>query len=158
MSYPTDPKSVLVRERIIAVLRDIVGGSDFFYTPGVVYDNYVNWKAREAFPAYQVYFGAGGEWKEHAGLQAEETFSVLVHGEFKERDDSPVAVRRGIRDVRKAIMDDSASGGTADSLQALCARVTLGGTETDNGQGALVGSGWFTQEFLVTISGAIQDL
>lgn len=154
MSYPTDPKSVRVRERIIAVLRDIVEGDDYFYTPGVVYDNYKNWKEREAFPAYQVYFGSGGEWKSYGGLSAEETFSVIVYGEFKERDEAPRAVRCGLRDVRKAVMDDAA----ATSLDGTALRVTLGLAETDEGKGALVGSGWFTQEFLITIAGAIEDL
>lgn len=167
MSYPENPKSILVRNRIVAVLRDIAAGDDFFYTPGIVYDNFKSWKEREAFPAYMVFFGAGGEWQEYQGLQAAETFTVIVHGDFKD-DDAPTAVRRGIRDVRKAIMDDMTQLSTVESdgdddeddwaLGRLCDRLTLGPTETDNGAGAQVGVGWFNQEFKVTISGYIENL
>jgi hypothetical protein len=157
MSYPAELKSVLVRERIIEVLRDISAGDDFFFTPGVVYDNYKNWKEQEAFPAYSIFFGAGGEWKEYAGLQAAETFVVIVHGDFKDDQNAPKSVRQGIRDVRKAIMDDMATGGE-DSLATLCDHITLGATATDNGQGAMIGSGYFDQEFSITISGKIETL
>jgi len=157
MSYPTDPKSITVRARIIDVLRDIVSGDDFFFTPGVIYDNFKNWKEREAYPAYSVFFGPGGEWKEYLGLQAAETFTLIVHGDFKDDEDAPATVRKGIRDVRKALMDDMAQGGDG-SLGTLCDRVTLGATSTDNGTGAMIGVGWFDQEFQITISGQIEDL
>ena len=157
MSYPADTKSILVRARVIAVLREIVAGDDFFITPGVVYDNFKNWKEREAYPAYLVVFGSGGEWKEYGGLQAAETFALIVHGDFKDCEDAPADVRKGIRDVRKALMDDMATGGEG-SLAELVDHLTLGATTTDNGEGAMLGTGWFDQEFQITISGKIEDL
>jgi len=157
MSYPTDPKSVRVRDRVIAVLKDIVEGDDFFFTPGAVYENRTTWKEVESYPAYIVWFGSGGEWKEYQGLQAAETFTLVVHGEFKDADDAPASVRKGIRDVRKALMDDMATGGE-DSLAELVDHLTLGATSTDNGTGTMIGVGYFDQEFLVTISGKIEDL
>jgi hypothetical protein len=157
MSYPADPKSIQVRDRVLVLLHAIVEGDSYFMTPGVVYDNFKNWKEREAYPSYCVFFGEGGEWAEHQGLQAAETFILIVHGDFQD-DDAPAAVRKGVRDVRKAIMDDAAGGGVATSLQVLCAHVTLGKLTTDNGTEAMVGSGYFDQEFSITILGKIEDL
>jgi hypothetical protein len=157
MSYPVDPKSVRVRARVLEVLRDIVAGDNFYFTPGVVYDNFKNWKEREAYPSYIVVFGGGGDWKEWSGLQAAETFILIVHGDFQDDEDAPAAVRKGVRDVRKAIMDDMVNGG-AGSLQTLVDHLTLGAVTTDNGAEAMLGSGWFDQEFAITISGEIEDL
>jgi hypothetical protein len=163
MAYPAEStKSVEVRDRIIAILKEIVAGTNFYYTPGVVYDNFKNWKEREAYPAYAVFYGAGGEWQERQGLQAAETFTIIVHGDFSDSEDAPKAVRLGLRDVRKCVMDDMTSSATidvpGDSLGTLCDHLTLGATTTDNGTEALLGSGWFDQEFQITISGKIEDL
>ena len=157
MSYPTDTKSILVRARAIALLQAIAAGDDFFITPGAIYDNLKNWKEHEAYPAYFIVFGSGGEWKEYQGLQAAETFTLIVHGDFKNCEDAPSDVRKGVRDVRKAFMDDMATGGDG-SLASLVDHLTLGELTTDNGEGALVGMGWFNQEFSVTISGLIETL
>jgi hypothetical protein len=163
MAYPTaSTKSVKVRDRIIDILKEIVAGDYFYYTPGVVYDNFKNWKEREAYPAYAVFFGPGGTWEERQGLQAAETFTIIVHGDFSDSEDAPKAVRLGLRDVRKAVMDDMTSSPvlviTGDSLGSLCDHLTLGAVTTDNGVEAMVGSGWFDQEFAITISGKIEDL
>lgn len=157
MSYPSDTKSILVRARALALLQAIAAGDDFFITPGAVYDNLKNWKEHESYPAYFIAFGAGGEWKEYGGLQAAETFTLIVHGDFKDCEDAPADVRKGMRDVRKALMDDMATGGEG-SLATLADHLTLGALTTDNGEGALVGMGWFNQEFAITISGQIEDL
>lgn len=151
MSYPTDPLSVQVRDRFVAALQDIVAGDDYFFTADVVYDNYKNWKERQGDRAYEVWFGSGGTWEEFIGDQAAETFTVIVHGSTQNDENAPRTVRCLIRDVRKAILDDA-------ELSELCSRVTLGETRTDNGAGAMVGSGWFDQEFFCTISGAIDEL
>lgn len=153
MSYPTDTKSILVRERVLAVLHGIIAGADFFFTPGVVYDNYKNWIEREAFPSYEVYFGAGGNWTMYAGLMGEETFTLAVRGQVKD-DDPASAVRKALRDIRKAIMDDAA----ATSLDGNALKVSIGSTTTDDGQESSLGSAWFIQEFAITISGEIEDL
>ena len=151
MSYPTDPLSVQVRARVLEVLGDIVEGDDYFATPGVVYDNYKNWKEREAFPAYEVIFGSGGAWEEQIGDHASETFTLVVHGSIADNEDPPSAIRKLIRDVRKAILNDT-------TLGTLASRITLGETRTDNGAGALTGGGWFDQDFAVTIHGQIEEL
>jgi hypothetical protein len=158
MSYPADIKSIRARARVLEVLREMVAGDDFFFTPGVVYDNFKNWAERQTYPSYCVFFGEGGEWAERQGLQAAETFIIIVHGDFKDDEDAPATVRKGIRDVRKAVMDDAATGGISTSLQVLCDHVTLGKLTTDNGTEAMVGSGWFDQEFSIIISGKIEDL
>jgi len=169
MAYPAEStKSVEVRDRIIAILKEIVAGTNFYYTPGVVYDNFKNWKEREAYPAYAVFYGAGGEWTQYAGLNVSETIVVIVHGDFSDSEDAPKAVRLGLRDVRKRIMDDAIglNDGTGDgdgdeddlTLNQVALRVTLGAVTTDNGTEAMAGSGYFDQEFLITINGAIGDL
>jgi hypothetical protein len=154
MSYPTDPKSVLVRERVLALLRDIVAGDDFYFTPGYVWDNYKAWNEIDADYSLEVYFGEGGEPTPYAGLQMEEPFILIVHGRIGKSEDPPGDVRKAMRDVRKAIMDDAAGG----TLASLAARVKLGASRTDGGQEASLGSGWFEQEFSITILGNIKDL
>ena len=151
MSYPTDPLSVQVRARVLTVLDNIVAEDGYFSTPGVVYDNYKNWKEREAFPSYEVIFGAGGSWEEQMGDYASETFTLVVHGSIAADEDPPSMIRKLIRDVRKAVLNDA-------TLLALVSRITLGETRTDNGAGALVGGGWFDQDFLCTIHGQIEEL
>jgi hypothetical protein len=151
MSYPEDTKSILVRNRVLEALREIAAGEDYFYTPGVVYDNFKNWSERQAYPSYCVFFGDGGEWEEMLGDLAAEKFTIIVHGEFKDDEDAPATGRKGVRDVRKAVLNDA-------TLMAIANRVTLGRLTTDNGAGAMIGSGWFDQEFICTVSGAIDEL
>ena len=157
MSYPIDPKSIQVRDRVVEVLGDIVEGDDFFKTPGAVCDNWKHWKEVDTFPTYEVWFGPGEPLLNRAGLMAEETFTFIVHGRIRNDEDAPGEVRKCIRDVRKALMDDRVSG-VSDSLGELCLMLKIGRTETDNGQESASGFGWFNQEFLCTVSGAIEDL
>jgi hypothetical protein len=152
MSYPTDPKSITVRDQIVSVLRDIVAGEDFFFTPAV-FDNWKHWKEIESFPSYEVYFGDGQELVPNQGLQYEETFTLIVHGRVK-TDDPSGDIRKCLRDVRKAIMTDAASG----TLGTLTLLVKPGASRTDHGQEAGIGSGWFEQDFQVTINGNLENL
>jgi len=157
MSYPAETKSIRVRNRFIELLNRIVKGEEFFSTTGVVYDRWKNWKQRDDYPAYSVFFGPTKEWQEMAGMMAMETLILIVKGAIRNEEDAPAQVRRCLRDVRKAVMDDMISGG-AGSLQELCKHLTIGSAATDNGDYASEGYGYFDQEFEVTIYGAIEEL
>jgi hypothetical protein len=154
MSYPADTKSILVRERVLEILHNIVEGDSYFLTPGYVWDNYKAWNDIQTDYALEVFFGDGGEPIPQNGLQMEEPFTLIVHGRISHSDDPPGDIRKALRDVRVAILTDAAGG----TLAVYAARVKLGATRTDGGQEASQGSGYFEQDFEISVSGLIETL
>jgi hypothetical protein len=155
MSYPTDPKSIAVRDRVITVLRAIVQGNDYFFT-SVVFDNWKHFKEILEFPSYEVYFGPSQPLQHLSGGVAQETFTLIVHGRIQS-DDPPGDVRRAIQDVRRALLADRING-AAGALSSLLLTMFVGASQTDNGEEAEKGFGWFNQEFICTMYGAVEDL
>lgn len=158
---PTNPLTQQIIERIITVLEAITTGDDFFYTPAAVTKRFVHW--REASytadkPYYMVFRDSGGTI-EYIGenLYCEDYF-INIKGYVKDNNDTVTRLERAIRDIKKAINDDSKGEGTG-TLGALAAAVTIEEPpETDNGYLSLEGIGFFDQRIRIRIDGEFGEL
>lgn len=161
MAIPTSPLTQQVIERIIAVLAEITTGANYFYTPAAVMKRFVHW--REASfspdnPLYMVFRDSGGEIScIGENLYCEDWF-VNVKGYVQDNADTVTKMERAIRDIRKAINDDSKSE-AAGSLGAIAAAVTIEEPpSTDNGYLSLEGKGFFDQRIRVRTDGEFGEL
>lgn len=161
MAPATDPLTQQVIERIITVLEAITTGDDFFYTPAAVVKRFVHWREANFTPAkpiYMVFRDSGGEIT-YIGEQTYcEDWVVNVKGYVQDNADTVTKLERAIRDIRKAINDDSASA-EAGSLGAIAAAVTIEEPpETDNGYLSLEGIGFFDQRIRIRTDGDFGEL
>ena len=140
MSQPSDPKRIVIRDRVITVLKAITKGSDYFYEPFEVTKRFIHWREAKGYPTYMVHSDSGGENITLSNHQFDSTFYLSVKGVFNgDIDDPQIAVFRGHKDIRKAIDYDSHSGG-AGSLLALGVLVKFEEQPiTDNGYASLEG-------------------
>jgi len=159
MSYPTEPKKVLIQARCIEVLEKLGGLGDYFYAPGQVQGKATNWKERQADVSYDVVFLGAEEAPIHrSGNMIEETFTIAVIGSFRVDDgDVQRAIGRGLQDVRRAVFADMEAG-TADSLGTLALALRLGPWTNGIGADQAERSGRFQQDFQFRTSGKIEDL
>jgi hypothetical protein len=108
---PDDPKRLQVIDRIVEVLKNIVQGDDYFYTPYLVTKQFVHWAGLQGFPTYLVYTGESAEPEIHGTPDMyDETFFVEIEGAIQDQVDTVTIMERALRDVRKAINEDSKSG------------------------------------------------
>lgn len=161
MAPGTNPLTQQIIERIITVLAAITTGSSFFYTPAAVTKRYVHW--REAIltpdtPYYMVFRDSGGVTAYIGENNYCTDYYINVKGYVQDNNDTVTRLERAIRDVCKAINDDSKSG-AAGSLGVLAAAVTIEEPpETDNGYLSLEGIGFFDQRVRVRIDGEFGEL
>ena len=161
MAPGTNPLTQQIIERIITVLEAITTGSDFFYTPTAVTKRFVHW--REASftadkPYYMVFRDSGGEINYIGDNNYRADYFINVKGYVKDNNDTVTRLERAIRDVCKAINDDS-KGETAGSLGIIAAAVTIEEPpETDNGYLSLEGIGFFDQRIRIRIDGEFGEL
>jgi hypothetical protein len=153
-----ESKRLQVINRIVSVLQGILAGSDFWYTPGEVAKRFKHWSECTKFPTYMVFSSSGGEIAYAGEMQYDETFYVSVKGIVQDNLDTVTKLERSIRDIRKAINDDSISP-NAGTLGALAVQVRIDEPpETDDGYLSLEGFGFFDQKIRCVISGDFGEL
>jgi len=158
---PTAPLSLRIIERIITVLKAIVAGDDYFYTPYAVEKKFVHWEeasVKADKPLYMVFRDSGGR-TEFAGTDLyDEHWFINIKGYVKHNSDTVTPLERAIRDIQKAINDDSKSG-AAGSLGALGVQTTFEEPPTtDNGYLSSQGFGYFEQRVKVISTGDFGEL
>ena len=156
MTTPATPLRLQVLERVVAILKDITAGEDYFFTPGEVIKGYCHPLEIKSFPHYAVSYDSGGTISVEATDYFIEDFYINVKGHVKPRDGDPVtAMERALRDVRVAIDTDQRPAAGAGSLNAL--NVLAFWEEpptTDNGYLATEGMGFFEQRIKIQVHGA----
>ncbi len=158
MAPAAESKRLQVLNRIIAVLQAILAGDDFWYTPGEVVKRFKHWSECTKFPTYMVFSSTGGEIVYAGEQQYDEAFYVSVKGIVQDNLDTVTKLERSIRDIRKAINDDSLSPDPG-TLGALAVQVRIDEPpETDDGYLSLEGFGFFDQKIRCVISGDFGEL
>ena len=161
MAVPTDPLTQQVIDRIITVLALIETGADYFYTPAAVIKRFVHWREAKFTPdkpLYMVFRDSGGEINYIGENLYCEDWVVNVKGYVQDKTDTVTKMERAIRDIRKAINDDSKSEGDG-TLGAITAAVTIEEPpETDNGYLSLEGMGFFDQRIRIRTDGDFGEL
>lgn len=147
-----------VINRIVAVLQAIVAGGNYFYTPGAVTKKYLTESELKAFPTYMVFASTGGSIEIVSTNLYDETFIVSIKGWIQDQADTVTKVENAVRDIRRAINEDSKSG-VAGSLSTLAVEVRIEEPpDTDDGYWSVANLGWFDQRIRVTISGDFGEL
>ena len=158
---PTNPLTQQIIERVITVLEAITAGDNFFFTPFEVIKRYVHWREARLTPTkplYMVFRDSGGVITNIGENRYEDDYFINIKGYVQDPSDTVTKLERAIRDVCKAINDDSASE-AAGSLGALAAAVTIEEPpETDNGYLSLEGFGFFDQRIRIRIDGNFGEL
>jgi len=156
---PTNPLRLQVQDRIAVVLLSIVAGNDYFYTPHKVLRRFILPIEATGFPTYSVHPDSGGTIDLSGAPDLyDEVFYVSVKGYVQDTLNPGAKLEKSIRDVRKAINEDSKSG-TVGSLGNLCVQVTFEKSpETDDGYLSLEGFGYFDQQVRVQIAGDFGEL
>lgn len=161
MAPGTDPLTQQIIERVITVLAAITTGPSFFYTPTDVIKRYVHWREANFTadkPLYMVFRDSGGTITQIGENLYCADYYINVKGYVTHPSDTVTRLERAIRDICKAINDDSASE-AAGSLGDLGAAVTIEEPpETDNGYLSLVGIGFFDQRIRIRIDGDFGEL
>jgi len=158
---PTNPLTQQIIERVITVLEAITAGDNFFYTPYAVIKRYVHWreaKLTATKPLYMVFRDSGGVITYIGENNYCADYFINIKGYVQDPSDTVTKLERAIRDVCKAINDDS-KGESAGALGALTAAVTIEEPpETDNGYLSLEGFGFFDQRIRIRIDGEFGEL
>lgn len=158
---PTNPLTQQIIDRIIAVLAAITAGDNFFYTPAAVAKRFVLWREASFTPSkpyYMVFRDSGGVVNYIGENLYCEDWNITVKGYVQDNSDTVTKLERAIRDIRKAINDDSKSE-AAGTLGALGAAVTIEEPpETDNGYFSLEGIGFFDQRIRIRTDGDFGEL
>ena len=154
MAPATNPLRLQVIDRVVTVLKAIAEGTSYWYTPCEVVKRFVHWTEAKGFPTYMVFTDSGGKLEAGTPNFFSEEFNVNVKGIVKDHVDTVTKVERCLRDIRKAINDDTRPSTGAGSLGALGALVFIEeGATTDNGYLSLEGFGFFEQRIRIVISG-----
>lgn len=160
MMPPANPLRLQVIDRIVAVLKAIVAGDNYFYTPYEVNKRLVLPEEAKGFPSYSVHADSGGVI-ECSGAGADEytaDFFINVKGVVKDMAAPGDVLIKCHRDVCKAIDTDSISG-TAGSLGALGVETRVEEMPaTDNGNWSPVGFAGFDQRIRCRIAGSYGEL
>ena len=158
---PTNPLSQQCIDRIVVVLAAITAGDNFFYTPFDVIKEYMIWREAKLTadkPLYMVARASGGVITQIGEHLYEMEFYVSVQGYVQDPSDAVTRLCRAIRDIQKAINDDSKSE-VAGTLGELSAAVTMEESpETDNGYFSPEDVGWFDQRIRIRIDGDFGEL
>lgn len=157
---PTDPKRLQVLDRMIAVLKAVTAGANFFFTPAeVVKGSILLGVEAKAYPTYMVHAGTGGEDIDHfVDQQYQEIFYPEVEGIVFDVNDIVTMIEKCVRDVRKAIDDDAASGAVGSLGQISLTKIKGPpdielGAMANQATSVVGGFGWFSQKFQVNIEG-----
>lgn len=108
---PTDPLRLQVADRFVTVLNAIEAGDDYFYKPHKVAKIPIDYENAKNGPLYMIFTGEEPGTIEFAGTDLyDESFFITVQGIVHDRTDLVSKVEKAIRDVRRAINEDSKSG------------------------------------------------
>ena len=155
---PSASLRIQVINRVVAVLQAIVAGADYFYTPYAVVKKYLTESELKGYPTYMVFASTGGNIEIASTNLYDETFMVSIKGWVSDPADTVTKVENAVRDIRRAINEDSKLG-TAGSLGALTVEVRIEEPpDTDDGYWSIANLGWFDQRIRVTISGDFGEL
>jgi hypothetical protein len=155
MAVPTTPLRLAVIDRMLVVLKAISAGASFFYTPYAVQKRLMHFKECGGFPTYMIFMGAAsGAPEAHLDSEYVETLTLSVQGWVDMELGEPQSkLCKCIRDVQKAINDDSKSTVVGSLGQLTSGMCDIGGCETDNGGFSLEGFAFFDQTITVKIVG-----
>ncbi len=155
---PTEPLIQKIRDRIITVLKAITAGDDYFYTPFKVEEKFISHEQLKGDPTYFVFIG-DAEPPEFAGVpdDYDQTFFVLVGGWVKDMSDPTKKAIRAMRDVTRAIDEDSKSA-SANTLGTMAHQVIPDSWDTTKGNFSILGFEWFERRFKVLVSGTFDEL
>jgi hypothetical protein len=150
-----------VINRVVTVLEAITAGASYWFTPGKVSLGFLMIPDMAAFPCYMVMAGEKGGAIEHqlAVDDHDEDFTISIKGVVKasKASDAVTANEKALRDIRKAINDDSKSAATG-SLGDLTVKAWFTeGPDMDDGY-LMQGYGFFDQRLNVTINGQFGEL
>jgi len=159
---PADPKRLKVADRFVTILKNITADDNYFFTPIEVVKHYVFPEGAACIqnkPIYSVYpEGSEGSVKVETGGIYDEIYPLVVHGIVENPVDTVGDLEKAVRDVRKAIQADSRDE-SSGALGDLCINVSITSPpETDGGVFSGIGRGYFSQEFMIHISGSITEL
>lgn len=156
-----NPLRLQVADRIVAVLSAITAGANYWFTPGMVAKRFMALSEMRDFPCYMVSTGTGGNLDLSGSPdEYDETFYLIVRGVVKASDDAVTPLEQALRDVRKAINDDSTDRATTGALGNIDGvdEVRIDSVETDDGYLASAGFGFFELRIRVVITGAEGEL
>lgn len=156
MSAPEKSKRLQVLERVEAVLRAIVAGEKYNYTPALVSRRFIHWSELNAFPAYSISSASGGKIDISSIGRPEvewtEEFYISIKGVVQDNSDTMTKIENCIEDIRKAILED-ARNPAAGSLLNLTLAVDIDEPPmTDDGYLSLEGYGFFDLRVKFTIT------
>ncbi len=156
---PADPKRLQVINRIVDVLQSIREGDDYFYSPRQVGKGFI--REPQGFPIYSVTSESGGDIAMHGDSQYAESFYVAIRGIVEEigSGDMVTPIERAIRDVKKAVEADMASGGGAETLIGLATEVTFDiPAEIDYGLDSVPFKGYFILRIRIRVDGTFSEI
>jgi hypothetical protein len=157
MSYPSDPKTLRVLNRIIFVMKNIAAGDDYFYPVGnnavrgvIPYDTIT------AFPFDMAYLGPDHKEPEYQldGLVFKyPTIQIEGYVDAAGEDDTITRLIKHLADVQRAVNEDSKPGAGAESLGVVAHYARVGIVETDDGMLAGEGRAGFKLSIRCCVSG-----
>ncbi len=155
---PNDPIRLQVIDRIVQILKSIQEGDDYFYSPRAVTKGFI--ANPQAYPVYEVLSDSGGEIVYAGREEYDETFYVRINGTVQDTGDVVTKLERALRDVRKAINDDSVStaSGTLGGMSTVVQVRIDDPAEIDYGLEASNFFGFFSQRVRVHITGNYGEL
>jgi hypothetical protein len=143
MSYPLDPKTLQILDRVIEVLKDVTAGADYFYSiGGNVIKGIVGYDTLTSFPFDMVYLGpehSAPEYQPDGLVIKFPTIQVEGYVDATGEEDTITRLIKHLRDVQKAVNEDTKSGAGAGSLGVIAVYARVGIAETDDGM--LAGDG-----------------
>lgn len=158
MAWPADPKTLQVVDRIVAVLGALTRGDAYFYTAGEVMKGFRHYSTATKFPCYMV--ATEGEPEKPRPIGDNHylaTLAVSVKAWVDLEQGEPVSkLMRCLRDVQKAINEDSKPGAGAASLGVICSGGCVVDTaELDSGFLSIEGRGYgyFDLRVLAVVEG-----
>lgn len=153
MPTPADPKRLQVINRVVTVLQAITAGADYFYTPAQVIKRYLDPGEVKSFPTYAAFSDSGGVIENRGQDLYDEDFYINVKGYVADQEDTVTRLECALRDVKRAINEDSKSG-AAGTLGVLAVETRIEEPpETDNGYYSLMGIGFFELRIRVRVAG-----
>ena len=141
----TIPLRLQVVDRIVTVLKMMDGPSaDFWFKPYDATKRTMHFKECGGFPTYMVSLNASQSPEEHLDSEYVETMSISIKCFVNtELGEAQTKLLKCLRDVQKAINDDSRSTDPGSLGQLTSGAVDMGGVETDSGYLTLEGFAFF---------------
>ena len=144
-----------VINRIVTVLEAITDGADYWYKPAAVRKQLMAIEECSGYPTYMVFPVSGGPVEAVGPDLYDEDMEILIKGYVKDESDPVTKVERCLRDIRRAINEDSKSG-VAGTLGVLAVETRI--EQSPEVEFSIDGFGGFDQRIRVKITGAFGEL